>query len=280
MKLVGTVCSLGRSMYTYIYTRCPDIVKIGGSRSQPVARSGAGNLCWSVSIRELVRSCAIIGNAMTHAHLTLTPLPVPAVVVAAGMSRRMGEFKQLLPWGDVPGNTVIRQVVANLASAGADPVLAVLGHRAEDVAGALAGSPARTVVAAEYAEREMVGSLQTGLGALLKPGNPAWPGTLLALGDQPHIPVSVIRAVLDQVEITPDKVVIPSHAMRRGHPIWLPRALWAGVLDLAPGATLREVLARPAMGIVYVAVETPAVLLDMDTPAMYQQLRGEELSGR
>ena len=63
-----------------------------------------------------------------------------AIIAAAGFSRRMGQFKQLLPWGDSP---VIRAVVDNLHAAGADPILCVTRPRPEEVPAALAAGPAR-----------------------------------------------------------------------------------------------------------------------------------------
>ena len=64
-------------------------------------------------------------------------------------------------------------------------------------------------------------------------------------------------------------LVIPSHAMRRGHPILLPRWLWDEVLALPAGATLRSVIQRHAAAIRYVEVDTATVLADLDTPEQY-----------
>lgn len=199
-------------------------------------------------------------------------LPIAAVVAAAGFSRRMGKFKQLLPWGE---STVIRSVVDNLAAGGAQPVLCVTGHRAEEVAAALNGSPARIVHNLDYAGAEMLTSYQAGIRAL----DPArCLGSLLALADQPHLPVAVIRQVVEQARQTPEQVVIPSHQMRRGHPIYLPAVRWPDLLSLPKTSSLRDLLTRWEEEIVYVTVDTDAIRRDMDEWGEYERLR-EEFEG-
>lgn len=204
-----------------------------------------------------------------------TPLPVraadtlsiAAVVAAAGFSRRMGQFKQLLPWGE---STIIRSVVENLHAAGADPVLCVTGHRAAEVAAALKDSPARIVYNPDYASAEMLTSYQAGIRAL----DPArLLGSLLALADQPHLPAAIIRQVVEQARQTPERIVIPSHAMRRGHPIYLPARLWGDLLALPAQATLRDLLRGDTARIVYVDVESDAIRRDMDEWTEYVKLR-------
>ena len=194
-------------------------------------------------------------------------MSVAAVVAAAGRSRRMGRPKQLLPWGQ---GTVIRAVVENLSAAGAAPVVCVVGHRGQQVVNALAGTPARVVHNPDYLHTEMLRSYQVGLEAL---DQEPCPGALLALGDQPHLPPSVIRQVLQGALKSPAAIVIPSHNRRRGHPIYLPRRLWAALLALGADVSLRDFLNRFPEEIVYVAVHTDAIRRDMDVPEEYEALR-------
>lgn len=191
--------------------------------------------------------------------------PIGAVIAAAGLSRRMGSPKQLLPWGN---STVIASVVDHLHAAGAAPILVVTGHRHDEVAAAVSGTTAQTVHNADYATAEMLSSYQVGLHALAAQ---ECAGVLLALGDQPHIPVATLRQIVRQAQATPDALVIPSFAMRRGHPFYMPRALWPELLALTGEETLRTLVARHHARIVYVTVDTDAILHDMDTPAEFAQ---------
>ncbi|MGQ9490712.1 MAG: nucleotidyltransferase family protein [Anaerolineae bacterium] len=211
---------------------------------------------------------------------------IPAVVLAAGLSRRMGRFKLTLPWGQT---TVIGQVVATLEAAGLTDIIVVTGHRAPEVAAAIAGTAARTVYNPAYATGEMLSSIQAGLQAVqAKPGlqpppeaNEGRPGTvsitdaalrppaaLLCLGDQPQMETATVRAVLAAGKATSwSHLVIPSYHMRAGHPILLPAWLWPAIL--AHTGTLRDVLASHRAVTHYLVVDTPTVLTDLDTPEDY-----------
>jgi molybdenum cofactor cytidylyltransferase len=202
-------------------------------------------------------------------HPTLpTSAAIAAIVAAAGRSTRMGTPKQLLPW---EGTTVLGAVVCNLAEAGAQPVICVVGHRRDDMIDALAGAPAVIVANLIYLEGEMLSSYQAGVRHLLD-ADPPVAGALLALGDQPHIPVDVLAAVLAQAQHTPDRLVIPRYQERRGHPIYLPAALWPELLALGHDETLRTLVVRHAAAVVYTQVDSDAILRDIDTPSDYRSL--------
>ena len=198
---------------------------------------------------------------------------IAAVIAAAGQSRRMGQPKQLLPWGDA---TVIAAVVNNLHRAGAAPVVCVVGHRSAELREALRDAPAVLVYNEEYQAREMIASYQAGVRRLRREQTPC-AGTLIALSDQPHIPATIIGQVLAEAAQQPDRIVIPSHNMRRGHPIYLPAALWDELLALPPGQILRDLIRRHAARIDYVVVESDTILRDLDTPEEYAALRDENL---
>jgi molybdenum cofactor cytidylyltransferase len=102
-------------------------------------------------------------------------------------------------------------------------------------------------------------------------------GALFALGDQPHVPVSLIADVVAQARHTPESIVIPSYAMRRGHPFFIPAHLWSELLELGEALTLRDFLRRHEQQILYVESATDAILRDMDTPDDYAALASDTL---
>jgi molybdenum cofactor cytidylyltransferase len=174
-------------------------------------------------------------------------------------------LKPLLPWG---ASTVIGAVVSTLLRAGIDDVLVITGHRRESIEVALAdhAHAVRCIHNPAYAHGEMLSSIQAGLAA----ANPVSAGALLALADQPQMQLAVVNQVLRAFDDSGGQaLVIPSYAMRRGHPILLPRWLWHEVLALPPGDTLRSVIQRHASAIRYVEVDTASVLTDLDTPEQY-----------
>ena len=191
---------------------------------------------------------------------------ITAIVLAAGLSRRMGRFKLLLPWGV---RTVIGQVVAALEEAGVGQIVVVTGNRAGEVAAALAGTPARPVFNPGYETGEMLSSIQAGLRELSQASEQRRPtAALLCLGDQPHMEAATVRAVLAAGEADGwERIVIPSYRMRAGHPILLPGWLWPEVLGCI--GTLRDVMVAHRDRTRYLVVDTPTVLADLDTPEDY-----------
>jgi molybdenum cofactor cytidylyltransferase len=184
-----------------------------------------------------------------------------ALVLAAGLSRRMGRFKLTLPWGE---RTVVGQVVTTLEAAGLAEIVVVTGHRADEVSAALGGTPARCVHNAGYASGEMLWSIQTGLAAM----DAGVEAALLCLGDQPQMEADTVRAVLAAGDVAGwGKIVIPSYQMRAGHPILLPSWLWPEIL--ACEGTLRDVLAAHRDQTEYLLVQTPSIMADLDTPDDY-----------
>ena len=194
------------------------------------------------------------------------PATAGAVVLAAGLSRRMGQPKMALPWGET---TVVGQVASVLLGAGAAPVVVVTGGAREQVEKAVEGLPVTLAYNPLYANGEMICSLQAGLRAL----PPETSACLMALGDQPQIETGVARELIAAFRASHDVLLIPSYQMRRGHPWLIRRDLWPGLLAMQPPATLRDFLREHAPLIRYLEVDTPSVLQDLDTPEDYRAAR-------
>jgi molybdenum cofactor cytidylyltransferase len=121
----------------------------------------------------------------------------------------------------------------------------------------------------------MLSSYQAGVRRLLA-GAGDFAGTLLELGDQPHVPVPVVQAVLEQARRTPDSIVMPRFEGRRGHPFYFPHRLWLAMLALGQDETLRTIVRGAGEIIQYAEVETDAILRDIDTPNDYRQLAAQD----
>ncbi|MDD5368901.1 MAG: nucleotidyltransferase family protein [Anaerolineaceae bacterium] len=193
--------------------------------------------------------------------------PYPTgVVLAAGLSRRMGQPKMVMPWGET---TIIGQVVTTLLKAGLTDLFVVTGGAHTQVEAAIKGFPAHTIFNSLYANGEMLTSIQTGLKALA----PQVEAAMIALGDQPKIQLNVIQAVVETARMNTSGLIVPSFKMRRGHPWIIKRELWTEVLDLRPPDTLRNFMHRHTDEICYLVVDTPTILQDLDTPEDYLRER-------
>ena len=190
---------------------------------------------------------------------------ITTLILAAGQSKRMGKTKMLLPWGEV---TVLEQVIATFGSAEVDDVLVVTGGDRERVE-ALVKDPARMVFNPNYAEGEMLSSVQAGLVGL-KHGAEA---VLIGLGDQPQAQERSVRLVIDEYRKSGASIVVPSFQMRRGHPWLVARPHWDEILHMRSPASLRDFLNSHADEIHYVELSNDSILQDLDTPEDYLKSR-------
>jgi molybdenum cofactor cytidylyltransferase len=187
---------------------------------------------------------------------------IATIVLAAGLSRRMGAPKMVLPWGNT---TVIGQVVNVLSQAGLGEILVVTGGARSQVEAALRGSLARTVFNPRYQEDRMILSLQLGLAGL----SSGIQAALVALGDQPQIKGEVVAAILSAYFASGAPLVVPSFQMRRGHPWLVDRSLWGEIMALQPPQTLRNLMNAHQDQIAYLNVLDDTILRDLDTPEDY-----------
>ena len=191
---------------------------------------------------------------------------ISAIVLAAGQSRRMGEPKMLLPWGKL---TVIEHVIITFLNAGIEDVVLITGGAHELVEEATAQYPVRRIYNNDYANGEMLSSLQCGVKEMSDQAQAA----LVGLGDQPQIQERTIQGVCKAYWESQPGLVIPSFQMRRGHPWLVARPLWDELLQMKPPESPRDFLNRHAAEIYYVEVDTSSILADLDTPDDYQKSR-------
>lgn len=199
---------------------------------------------------------------------------IAAVVLAAGLSQRMGRPKLVLPWGDT---TVIGRVVQVLEKSGIAEIRVITGSAREEVTAALRGTSAVPVFNPRFREDRMDLSLCVGLRSL--PGETE--AAVVALGDQPHIRVATVRSVLAQYRQGDHQIISPSYKDRegklhRGHPWLIARALWDGVCSLQDNQTLRDFLDAHIDRTFFIPVEDPSILEDLDTPEDYHRSRPDK----
>jgi molybdenum cofactor cytidylyltransferase len=193
---------------------------------------------------------------------------IPAVVLAAGLSTRMGRSKALLPIDDV--DTFLTRIVRTFLAAGIDDVVVVVGHEAEQVAAAFAttGLPARFVVNTAYQSGQL-SSVLAGLSVVDRPGVSA---ALLTLVDVPLVATATVRAVVDRYRQTHAAIVRPTSGDRHGHPVLVDRALFDALRRADPGLGIKPVVRSHASTAGDVPIEDPGAFLDVDTPAEYEAL--------
>ena len=193
--------------------------------------------------------------------------PVGAVLLAAGLSKRMGQPKVLLPW--TKNTTILEQIILQLVLARVDYITVVTGNRAGEVRRLATKRGVEAVHNPDYAQGEMLSSLKAGLRGLPDHVTAA----LVVLGDQPRIQPKIINQIMMAYAEGKGYIVAPRYQNQRGHPVLIDRRYWPEILDLPPGSAPRDVLNRHKNEIAFVDVDTDSILGDVDTPEDYQQER-------
>jgi CTP:molybdopterin cytidylyltransferase MocA len=183
-------------------------------------------------------------------------MELAGLVLAAGAGRRYGMAKALVEWH---GRLLVRRAAETLTAAGCDPVLVVVGARADDVR---AAAPELTYRTNPDWTTGMGSSLRTGLSALA--GTPAIAAVVL-LVDMPGVTPPAVRRIAALA--APDVLAMGGYRGRRGHPVLLGREHWAGVAASATGDRgARDYLRTNADRVRVVPVDDVADDTDLDVP--------------
>lgn len=192
-------------------------------------------------------------------------IEVSGILLAAGESRRMGRFKQLLP---LAGKTFVERCVDNLLASDISEILVVTGHRSADVRRAIGGRAVRFVHNPDYSEGGMATSVKAGIESLSAKSQ----AVLIALVDQPRVPSRVIDALIDAYRKERALIIIPTCRGKKGHPVLIDLDLRNEILAMNPETGLRTVVRAHVDRTMSIEVNDDSILDDFDRPEDYARL--------
>ncbi len=179
-----------------------------------------------------------------------------AVVLAAGASRRMGSPKALLRLAE---GSFVERIVQTLHASAIDPIAVVVGREAAAIRKAHPDLAVRWVINPEP-DRGMLSSLRLGLEAVAGAGIS---GVLVWPVDHPRVVAGTVQAIVEAA--AENKIVVPRHRGRSGHPAFFGAAFLAELAGAELPGGARDLLDRhPEATVAVEADET--VLDDIDTP--------------
>ena len=187
---------------------------------------------------------------------------IAAVLLAAGLARRMGRQKLLL---QLQGKPVVRWSVEHVASHVEDVVI-VTGPDDSALRQALEGLTVRFVVNPRPQDGQGT-SIAAGVAAL-KPWTTA---ALIALGDQPRMPAAVVPALLEAFRRSGKAIVAPLYQGVQGTPVVFSSEVFAELRGLRGDAGARAVVKENPARVELVAFDL-AMPPDVDTPEDYAKL--------
>ena len=186
-----------------------------------------------------------------------------AIVLAAGLSSRMGVQKLLLPFG---GKKVIGHIVDQLLASTVGEVHVVVGHQAERISAELSGRAVSIVNNPDY-KSGMLSSVRCGLQSLPEKCR----AVMVVLGDQPSITTGLINQMLQSFAMTDKTILVPLYKGKRGHPILFSSIYRDEIITQYGDVGLRGLLHGHSNDIFELAVSTASVLCDMDCPEDYRR---------
>lgn len=199
---------------------------------------------------------------------------IAAVVLAAGMSRRMGEQNKLL--APIQGVPMLVRVVEGVLASQAHPAIVVTGHDRAAVEAAVAHLPVR-VAHNPACAAGLSRSLAVGLAAVPGP----CPGALICLGDMPQVPPAVLNALIAAFDPAAGRAIcVPVVGEERGNPVLWARRFFPEMAALTGDTGARSLLACYETLVCRVPVLAPGVLEDIDSPADFVAVNAHGLPAK
>lgn len=196
---------------------------------------------------------------------------VSALILAAGMSARMGSIKQLLRMGE---KTLLETVLENLHRSQVDEVILVLGFAAETIKQQVSLKDVKVVINEAYQEG-MGTSLRVGLAGV----DPRAEAALVILADQPFVRPATIDQLIEHYHRLRPAIVIPVYKGFRGNPVLLDRSVFREAMSLVGDIGCRAIFGSHLENILKVPVEDVGILLDVDTYEDFEKSRQAHARG-
>lgn len=189
------------------------------------------------------------------------------LVLAAGMSSRMGRDKQTLSCGEL---NFIEKTVSLYRSFG--ELIVVLGHNFDEIVAQSSLEGVQIIENPHY--REGMGtSLVAGVKALEKR---TLDGIWITFCDMPHLKPKTLEKLYQFLATNLNRVVLPSYEGRRGHPAYIPADLFSELLCVQGDVGARDVLRKHEDRIRLCPVLDRAVIEDLDQMEVFKRVSERE----
>jgi molybdenum cofactor cytidylyltransferase len=188
-----------------------------------------------------------------------------AIIPAAGLSSRMGDFKPLLPIGQY---LCLEKVILTFKNAGDIDIKVVAGHSAHLLTPVLLRHQVDMVINPDY-QKGMLSSIQVGLNA--------FQGDIDAFFvlpvDCPLVQPETIKAMIGHFDNAEGEIIHPCFRGKKGHPPLVTAKLIPKILCSCPDEdNLRSILRNSDFKTIRVDVTDPGILRDMNFKADYERL--------
>ncbi len=193
------------------------------------------------------------------------------IVLAAGMSRRLGRPKQLL---QVEGKPLIAHVIERVLASRLDGVTVVLGHEAEVIQAAVSSYDVAVTFNPDYAKGQST-SLVAGVDSV-----PAGTDAIVVLlADQPGIRTVTIDALIEARRATRAPIVMTAYGEMRSHPVLFGAETFESLRSITGDKGARDVIRAHGANVAVVADGRTSPPADVDTDEAYAAMMRDGLAG-
>ena len=192
--------------------------------------------------------------------------PTAGIILAAGMSKRLGIPKQLLK---VKGRCLIELVVDASLNSRLDRIELVLGYHSEDILHALGervNTPRLKVVINQRYGEGQGRSLCLGLAQVKE----AYPSVMFLLGDQPLVNSATVDYLLESFWKSEKDICVPICEGKRGNPTIFSRDFYDTIMNIKGDVGARKIIETNSNRVLYVPIDNRNLFLDIDTEADLQ----------
>lgn len=219
---------------------------------------GAGGLLAEIKSRPQPRE----GQAST-----MVAPRIAAVVLAAGLSSRMGSNKLL---SDLNGQALIEATINRLSKAGIDEIIVVTGHQAAEVQTVLKNHKLRFVHNDDFAQG-LSTSVRAGIAAARE-----FDAAFICLGDMPLIEAGDLNKMIAAFNAVEGRsLVAPVLGRKLGNPVLWGQEHFVDLMALTGDRGARSLIESRRDQIVEIAVTHDGILLDADTPEALEEIKAK-----
>ena len=184
---------------------------------------------------------------------------IALIILAAGMSRRMGAQNKLLKhWQGLP---LIRYAANAAANSICNPVIIVTGHQQQLISEAIA-NPLLTFIYNKHYETGMASSVKIGANYA---EHQNCQGLIVLPGDMPKITVEIINNIAREgIRHKGENIIIAAHGEKRGNPVYWPKKYFQQLQMLDKDTGGRALFAQHSDHIKLLDIG-PTARFDLDT---------------
>jgi len=185
-------------------------------------------------------------------------MKIYGLIIAGGFSSRADGYKMCF---DFFGETMLERAIKSMEEF-CDKIIVVGGYRNKDIEFIVSKFSKAQLVVNELYEEGMYSSVMKGFEEL------ECDRFFFMPGDYPNISRTTFINLLK----AEGNVVVPSYKMKAGHPVLIDGALISNKENYIAHQSLKSFL--KSIGVTYVSVKDPGILMDVDTYEDYERVRG------